>query len=150
MVQNLHDSGELLWNYRSPVCGSPNWRVWDLTLCCQCPHPCGGPLPTHASTGDPPTPAASFGLVFCWVAAPFLWVLVHARFCSCLPSLESLFPPGLWNSCNQIPLTFQARFPGDSQSLCQIPRLGSLRCGPEPSRQWRASLELSFSSLWVA
>ena len=27
------------------------------------------------------------------------------------------------------------RFPGDSQSLCQIPRLGSLTWGSEPSQQ---------------
>ena len=113
------------------------------------PRPCGEPLPTHASTGDPPTLAGSFGSALCWVTAPFLWVLVCARFCSCLPSLESLSPPVLWKSCNQIPLIFKSRFPRDSQSLCQIPRLGSLRCGPEPSQQWRTSLVLLFSSLWV-
>ena len=38
----------------------------------------------------------------------------------------SLFPPVLWKSYNQIPLAFKVRFPGDSQSLCWIPRLGSL------------------------
>ena len=40
--------------------------------CCQCPCPCGEPLLTHTSTGDPPTPAGSFGSVFCGVTAPFL------------------------------------------------------------------------------
>ena len=38
-------------------------------------------------------------------------------------------PPVLWKFCNQILLTFQVRFPGDSQSLCRIPRLGSLLWG---------------------
>ena len=82
-----------LWSgwWRAPRGFTP--RRTFPARCCQCPHPCGEPLPTHASTGDPPTPAASFGSVLCWVAAPFLWVFVCARFCSCLPSLESLFPP---------------------------------------------------------
>jgi len=39
---------------------------------CQCLHPRGEPLATHASTGDPSTPAGSFGLVSCGVRAPFL------------------------------------------------------------------------------
>ena len=42
---------------------------------------------------------------------------------------ESLFPPVLWKFCNQIPLYIKVRFPGDSQSLCQTPRLGSLKFG---------------------
>ena len=28
---------ELLWYYRSPVCGSPTWWVWDLILLWLCP-----------------------------------------------------------------------------------------------------------------
>ena len=39
----------------------------------------------------------------------------------------SLFPLVLWKFCNQIPLAFKVRFPGDSQSFCWVPRLGSLR-----------------------
>ena len=34
--------------------------------------------------------------------------------------------PILWKSYNQIPLVCKVRFPGDCQSLCWIPRLGSL------------------------
>ena len=104
--------------------------------CCQYSHPCGEPLPTHTSTGDPSTLAGSFGSVSCGVTAPFLWVLVQARFCLCPARLESLFPPVLWKSCNQIPLAFKVRSPGDSQSLFQIPRLGTLRWGSEPVQQW--------------
>ena len=46
--------------------------------------------------------------------------------CLCPPKVKSLFPPVPWKSCHQTLLAFKARFPGDSQSLCQIPRLGSL------------------------
>ena len=93
------------------------------------------PLLTHTSTGDPPTLAGSCDSVSCGVTAPFLWVLVCARFGLCPPRLESLFPLVLWKSCNQIPLTFKVRFPEDSQSLCPVPRLGSLTWGSEPSPQ---------------
>ena len=44
--------------------------------------------------------------------------------------------PVLWKFDNQIPLAFKVRFPQDFQSLCQIPRLGSLMLGSEPP-QWR-------------
>ena len=53
------------------------------------------------------------------------------------PRLESLFPSVLWKACNRIPLALKARFPGDSQSLCGIPRLGSLTWGSEPSQYCR-------------
>ena len=34
--------------------------------------PCGEPLPTHASTGDPPALAGGFGSVSSGVSAPFI------------------------------------------------------------------------------
>ena len=86
-------------------------------------------------TGDPPTLAGSFGSGSCGVTAPLLWVWVHAEFRLCPPRLESLFPPVLWKSCHQILLAFKFRFPGDSQPLCQIHRLGSLTWSSEPSQQ---------------
>ena len=86
-------------------------------------------------TGDAPALAGIFGSVSCGVTAPFLWVLVCRRPCWCAPRLESLFPPVLWKSYNQIPLSFKARFHGGSQSFCRIPRLGSLMWGSEPSQQ---------------
>ena len=108
----------------------------DLPRCsCQCPHPCGEPLLTHISTGDPPTLAGSFDLISCGFTAPFVWVLVHAKFCLCSLRLESLFAPVVWKSYNQIPLVFKVRFPRNSQSFCQIPRLGSLMWSSEPSQQ---------------
>ena len=55
----------------------------------------------------------------------------------CPPRLESVSPVEvLWKSCNQTSLTFKVRFPGDSQFFCQVPRLGSLTWGSEPSQQW--------------
>ena len=52
---------------------------------------------------------------------------------------ESLFSLGLWKFCNQILMIFKARFPGDTQFLCWIPRLGSLMWGLEPLQQFRNS-----------
>ena len=47
---------------------------------------------------------------------------MHTRFCLCPPRVESLVLPILWKSCNQIPLAFKVRFPGDSQSLLLNPQ----------------------------
>ena len=52
------------------------------------------------------------------------------------PRVEFLFPPVLWNSCNQTPLAFKARFSGVSSSRCQTLRLGSLTWGLELSLLW--------------
>ena len=41
-------------------------------------------------------------------------------------SLKSLFPQSCVKFCNQIPRPSKVKFPGGSQSFCQIPRLGSL------------------------
>ena len=56
---------------------------------------------------------------------------MHARFC--LSPARRVSPTALWKSCNQIPLVFRVRLPGDSQSLC---RLASMTWGSEPSHQW--------------
>ena len=55
-----------------------------------------------------------------------------------VPSKMSLFHPDLWKSYNKILLAIKARFPGDSQSLCKIPWMGSLTWGSEPSQQWES------------
>ena len=103
----------------------------------------------HTSTREPPTLAGSFDSVSCGGSASFLWALVCTRFCLCPPRLDSLFPPVLWKSYNQIPLTCKGRFPRDSQSLCGIPSLGSLMWGLELHNSGRTSLVLLFSSRWV-
>ena len=98
-------------------------------------HPVLGPWPTHTSTGDPHTSR------WCWFSLPwscysFPLGLGVCMVLLCPPRLESLFPPVLWKSCNQILLAFKVRFPGDSQTLCWVPRLGSLTWGSRPSQQW--------------
>ena len=90
-----------------------------LDRCCQCPCPCSEPLPTHATTRDPPTLAGKSGSVS---SAAFPWVLMRTRFCLCLPRMESLLPLLLWKSCNQIPLAFKVRFSGDFPVLLLDPQ----------------------------
>ena len=87
------------------------------------------PTPSQEVTGR-------FGSVSCGFTGAFLWVLVLTGFYLCPPSLESLLPPVLWKSCNHIPLCLKVRFPGDSQSLCWVPRLESVTWGSESSQQW--------------
>ena len=113
---------------------TPSKRTYSLCCgsqdcCSQCPWLHSRPLLTHASAGDSWTLTGKSCSVSCGVTAPFSWVLVHPRFCLC-PSRVSVSSV-LWKFCNQIPLTFKVRFPGDTQSLCQIPRLGSLLWGLE-------------------
>ena len=78
-----------------------------------------------------------------WFWSSFLWS--HFSFPLSLSACKVLFspsktgvsgPPVLWKFCNQIPLAFKVRFPGDSQSFCQVSRLGSLTWGSKPSQQW--------------
>ena len=56
--------------------------------------------------------------------------------CVCPPRVESLFPPVLSESCNQISLVFKVWFSRNSSSHFQTPRLGSLTWGSEPSLLW--------------
>ena len=41
----------------------------------------------------------------------------------------------LWKFCNQIPLVFKVKFPGGSQCLCQVSKLGNLSWGLEILQQ---------------
>ena len=102
----------------------------------QSPCPCHEPQPPPASSGDPATLAGKSGSVSYGVTAPFPWVLVCILFCVCPPTVESLFPPVLSKSCNQISLAFKVWFSGDSSSCCWTPRLGRLTWVSEPSLQW--------------
>ena len=91
--------------------------------CTQCPQPCSRPLLTQASTRDSWILMGKSRSVSCGVTAPFSWVLVHTWFCFALQEFAFLV---LWKFCNQIPLASKVRFPTGSQSLWQIPRLGTL------------------------
>ena len=101
----------------------------------QCPCPCGEPLPTHTSTGDPAELAASFESISCGVTAPLLWVLVRAKFCLCPPRLESLFP----QSCESLVIKshgLQDQIPWGFLIPLSGMQLGSLMWGSKPSQQW--------------
>ena len=107
-------------------------------LDCSCHDSClyGEPLLTHASTGDPPTLAGSFGSVFCGVTAFFLFLVVcKLLFVPSKTGVSQTVSRVQWKSYNQILLAFKVRFPRDSQSLCHIPRLGSMMWCPELSQQ---------------
>ena len=100
----------------------------------QCPCPCGEPLPTHTSTGGPPTLAGGFDSVSLGSL-----LLSSGSWCKqnfvCALQDWSLFPPVLWKSYNQIPLALEFKFPGDSQSHGQISGMGSLMWDSEASQQ---------------
>ena len=108
-----------------------------------CPCSCGELLLNHTSTGDCPTPAGSFGSVFCGVTAPFFWVLVSQGFVCVLQdwslcflqSCESLVIISLWLS-RSVSL--------GSPSHCGTPKLGCLMWGSEPLPSRRSSLVLLF------
>ena len=53
----------------------------------QCPQPCLRPPLTQASTGDSWTLMGKSGSISCGITAPFSGVLVHTRFCFCLPRI---------------------------------------------------------------
>ena len=88
----------------------------------------GRSLSSHASARDSQAHTGKSGSVSCEVIAPFSWVLVNTRFCLCPPRVSA--STVLWKFCNQIlqrnERTFKVRFAWDTQSLCQIPSLGSL------------------------
>ena len=110
-----------------PVPVSPQWVTSD-------PHVHSCVCVVYASVADIPTLAGMSGSVFCGVTELFSPGFWCTQIFFCPPKVKSLPPPVLWKPYNQIPLAFKVRFPGDSQSLCQIPKLGSLTWGSEPSQ----------------
>ena len=111
-------------------------RSTSQSFCCCCPCPCGEPQPSPASAGYLPTLAGRSGSVSYGVTTPSPWVLMRTLLCVCPPGLEYMFPPVLSKSCSQILLAFKVCFSANSSSCCQIPRLGTLTWGSEPSLQW--------------
>ena len=84
---------------------------------------CGRPLSTHTSTENSWTLTGKSGSVSCGDTAPFSWVLVCTKF---FCALQESVSPVLRKSYNQIPLAFEVKFPGHSQSPCQIFRFANL------------------------
>ena len=110
-----------------PNCGGGNGDKGDLlqkvtyTHCCtQCPDPAAG----HCRpTSLPETPGHSQGrlgqsLVGSLLLSPGSWC-TQGFVCA----LQDSVSPVLCKFYNQIPLASKVKFPGDSQSICQIPRL---------------------------
>ena len=97
--------------------------------CCHCLCPHSELQPPPASAGDPPILAGMSCPVPYGVTAFLHWVLVHTRPSVSPPRVEFLFPPVLWNSCDQTLLTFKVRVPGGSSSFCQTPQFGKLDMG---------------------
>ena len=92
--------------------------------CSQCPWPTAGRCRPTPPLETPEHSQTSLGSVSCEITAPLSCVLLCTRLCLCPPRVS--VSPVPWQFCNQIALTLKVRFSGDSQSLCQIPRLGSL------------------------
>ena len=90
---------------------------------------------TQASARDSWTPTGKSGSVFCGVMllSPGFW---WAQGFAC--SLQESVSPVLWKLCNRIPLVFKVKFPGGSQSLCQILRLGNLLWALELLQQYES------------
>ena len=123
LQEGLHQSQPSQTAAASPMHLPPPPSLW------------GAPANLHLHSGPSNTTR--------WFWSSFLWS--HFSFPLSLSACKVLFspsktgvsgPPVLWKFCNQIPLAFKVRFPGESQSFCQVSRLGSLTWGSKPSQQW--------------
>ena len=91
--------------------------------CIQCPNPAAGhcqPMPPPETPGYSQASLAQ-SPVGTLLLCPGFWCS-HAFVCA----LQESVSPVLWKFYNQIPLASKVKFPGGSQSLCQISRLGNL------------------------
>ena len=94
--------------------GGANGRLWEgsrqgvlprtsaasvLVLMVRHSHPCLCRRPSNTSR--------YVWLSLLWGHCSFPWVLMRTLLCVCPPRVESLFPPVLSKSCNQIPLAFE-------------------------------------------
>ena len=84
--------------YLGPNYGGCNEDNGDLLqkIPSQCPQTCSRPPLTHAFAGDSWTLTDKSGSVSCGVTAHFSWVLVHTRFCLCLPRVYFLVLCKFW------------------------------------------------------
>ena len=84
--------------YVGPSYGGCNEGYGDLLqkIPSQCPQTCSRPPLTHASAGDSWTLTGKSRSVSCGVTALFSWVLVHTRFCLCLPVICFPVPCKVW------------------------------------------------------
>ena len=85
--------------------------------------PCSRSLSTHASARLLDTHRQVW-LCLLWGHCFFLLAPGTHKVLFC--ALQGSVSPVLWKFCNQIPMAFEVKFPGGSQSFCQTPRLGNL------------------------
>ena len=74
---------------------------------------------------------------------------MSTRFCLCPPRPESLVPPVLWKSCNQIPLDFKVNSLGIPSPFVRSSSWKAWRGVQNLHNSGKSSLILLFSSLWV-
>ena len=118
----------LLFSLR-PNCGRDNGNSnllqKDLFMpcCIQCPDPTAGHCRATPLPEAPGHSQASLAqsLVGTLLLSPGSWC-TQSFVCAFQESVS----PVLCKFCNQIPLASKVKYPGGSQSLCQIPRLGNL------------------------
>ena len=98
-------------------------RTYALTVVFSAPDPAAGhcrPTPLLEAPGHA-QPSLAQSLVGTQLLSPGSWC-IQGFVCV----LQESASPFLWKFCNQIPLAPKVKFPGGSQSLCWIPKLGNL------------------------
>ena len=91
------------------------------------PWPCSRPPLPHVSARDSWILTGKFGSVSCGVTAPFSWVLVHARFCLCLPSL---FPQSCVSSIIKFHWPPKSNYLEVLSPFARSPEIGKSVVGP--------------------
>ena len=107
-----------------------------MHCCTQCPWPCSRPLLTHTSTRDSWTLTGKSGSVSCGVTAPSSWVLVHTRFCLCLPRVCFPVLCKFWRLYGGLMLTSSKRayaIPMSAEPRAPVPVAG--HCWPMPLQE---------------
>ena len=96
---------------------------------CSCPVVFSAPDPTAGHCRATPLPEAP-GHSQASLAQSLVGTLLLSAITWCIQgsvcALQESVSPVLCKFCNQIPLASKVKYPGGSQSLCQIPRLGNL------------------------
>ena len=100
-------------------------RTYAHTVLFSAPDPAAG----HSRSMPLPPPEAP-GHSQASLAQSFVRTLLLARGSWCsqgfVCALQEFVSPALWKFCNPVPLASKVKFPGGSQALFLIPRLGNL------------------------
>ena len=124
--------------------------VLQKDLCQDCCIQCPDPKASHCwatpllETPGPSQTRLAQSLVMSLLLFPEFW-WTQGFVCA----LQESVSPVVRKFCNHIPLAFKVKFPGGSQSLCGIPRLGNLLWALELVQQCENFLVQLLSSLWA-